>query len=322
MISEQIKELLKRGLYLLPYHLSKKQIHIDNDGLNAVKQSMRQNFYTGWRSESSYTKERYEDDLRQHLYKRLDNDRMRIVPWLDNARHLEGSKILEIGCGTGSSSVALAEQGAMVTGVDIDEGVLSVAKDRCRVYRLKAEFRMLNATEIKGAFSDARFDFIVFFACLEHMAIEERLTALKDAWDMLENGGLLVIVETPNRLWYFDSHTSQLPFFHWLPNELAFKYSRFSPREGFRELYREYNTTSEGHFLRRGRGVSFHEFEIAIKPASALKVVSSLCQFEGIRYWIRQSRLERRYKSFLRKVCPMIHEGFFDSSLDLIIEKD
>ena len=217
--------------------------------------------------------------------------------------------------------MALAEQGARVTGIDIDAGVLAVAKDQCAIYGLEAEFHLLNADAISGAFGPDKFDFIVFFACLEHMTIAERLASLRDAWGMLPLGGLLVIVETPNRLWYYDGHTSVLPFFHWLPDELAFQYSAFSPREGFRESYREHDADANTHFLRRGRGMSFHELDIAIQPVQHLKVVSSLSTFEGLRYRLRRSRLERRYKSILTQVYPGIHEGFLDDTLYLIIQK-
>ena len=111
---------------------------------------------------------------------------------------------------------------------------------------------------------DTRFDYVIFFACLEHMTINERMASLKNTWEMLDMGGFLVIIETPNRLWYFDKHTSNLLFFHSLANELTFRYSCFSPRENFRELYNEYDTDSKIHFLRRGRGLNFHEIEIAI----------------------------------------------------------
>lgn len=324
MTREQIKQFMKRFLYPVPSHLSKRQLQIDKDALHAVRESIQRNYHTGWRSQSNYSKEGCEKDRNAHLHKRLDLDRMHIIPWLDNAKRLENSNILEIGCGTGSSTVALAEQGAIVTGIDIDAGALSVAKDRCRVYGLEAEFKMLNATDIMNVFSDSRFDFIIFFACLEHMTIEERLSSLKDSWELLQTNGLLVIVEMPNRLWYFDLHTSWLPFFHWLPDELAFKYSRFSQRENFRDLYREYDVTSKQNFLRRGRGVSFHEIDLSIKPVSDLRIVSSLSGFEGIRYNLRfrESRFERRYKSFMRTVYPNVHPGFFDMNLDIIIEKD
>src|SRR5947207_646218 len=78
-----------------------------------------------------------------------------------------------------------------------------------------------------------------FYASLEHLTLEERLQAMKRTWQMLSPGGLWCAIEIPNRLWYYDSHTSQLPFFMWLPDELAFAYSRFSPRESYRNLYRD-----------------------------------------------------------------------------------
>lgn len=219
-------------------------------------------------------------------------------------------------------SYCLAEQGAKLTGIDIDAGALLVAKERAKIYGVDAEFRVLNAQDISSSFNITKFDILIFFACLEHMTLAERLSSLRMAWEMLPSGGLLIVVETPNRLWYFDNHTSKLPFFHWLPNELAFVYSKFSPRENFRELYKDYNATSKEHFLRRGRGMSFHEFDIAIGQTTNLKVISSLSTFEGIRYKLKKSRLDRQYKSILMGIYPNIHEGFFDEGLFLIIEKE
>jgi len=316
---ETIKKIAMKLLYRVPTHLSKNQIQIDNDSLSLIEKPVKDYLDEG---KSDCPKAIYEEGLKEHLYKRLEIDRARVVPWLDKAKSLNNSSILEIGCGTGSSTVALAEQGAKVVGIDIDKGGLTIAEERCKLYGLEVEFKNLNAIDLPGAFHGARFDFIIYFACLEHMTIAERLTSLEKTWDMLSAGGLLVIVETPNRLWYFDGHTSILPFFHWLPNELAFKYSCFSPREAYREWYKDYNESSEEKFLRRGRGVSFHEFDVAIKPAQDLKVISSLSSFKGFTYKLHQSRLERQYKSILRSLCPNIHEGFFDKKLDLIIEKD
>ena len=114
----------------------------------------------------------YDQDLCSHLHGRLETDRRRIVPWLDNARSLEGSRILEIGCGTSASIVAIAEQGAVVTGIDVDEGALSVARDRCDVYGIAVEFKLLNATDIFNEFADTNFDFVIFFASLEHIRLK------------------------------------------------------------------------------------------------------------------------------------------------------
>jgi 2-polyprenyl-3-methyl-5-hydroxy-6-metoxy-1,4-benzoquinol methylase len=320
-LHESIRRLVSRLVFPVPCHLSENQRRIDSASLSVIKESIRKNYHTGWRNPKNYSNQAYEEDLTDHSISRLENDRRIVVPWLDNARALQNRHILEIGCGTGSSTVALAEQGAEVTGIDTDEGALLVAKDRCKLYGLNVKFRALNAITCSEHFPPNTFDFIIFFACLEHMTISERITSLKKAWEILPRGGLLVVLETPNRLWYFDDHTSMLPFFHWLPNELAFRYSIYSPKKNFNELYLEYNRKNKEHFLRRGRSASFHEFELSIEPARDLRVISSLSSYHRLRKKFLRSRSEKKYESFLMKLYPNIHEGFFQPYLYLIIEK-
>lgn len=320
-VPEGFKRIAKKFLFPIPIHLSRNQKVIDRDGIEFLKESIKKNYHTGWRSEINYSKEMYEKELNSQLCGRLKSDRRKIVPWINDTTSLKDKNILEIGCGTGSSTVALAEQGAVVTGIDIDEGALSVARERSKAYGIKAKFIALNADQLPKTFGENEFDIVIFFACLEHMTISERLTSLQYAWEMLPPEGLLIITETPNRLWFFDSHTSNLPFFNWLPDELAFRYSRFSQRNNFRELYREYNADTKIHFLRRGRGISFHEIEMAIGSTENYRVISSLSSYEGLRFNLRKSRIERNYKSILKKIYPNIHQGFFDDSLNLIVKK-
>lgn len=321
-ISDPFKFLAKKLLFPVPSHLRKKQIKIDEEGFIEIGESIKNNFYSDWQAKYRLSKEAFENDLSAHLSRRLESDRCLVIPWLDKASSLEGKRILEIGCGTGSSAVSLAEQGAIVTGIDVNPGALAVARDRARVYGIEADFKAINADEISASFSAESFDMVIFFASLEHMTIAERLQSLHDAWDMLPKGGLLAIVETPNRLWYYDGHTSMLPFYHWLPNDLAFAYSKFSPRENFNDLYRDYTLESKQHFLRRGRGMSFHELEIAIRPVQDLKVISSFSSYASFRSKLKLTRKERKYRSLLRSFYPGIHQGFFDDTLYMIIEKD
>jgi 2-polyprenyl-3-methyl-5-hydroxy-6-metoxy-1,4-benzoquinol methylase len=318
---EGAREAAHRLLWPVPEHLRRRQLHPGEQALGAVENSCRRHYYKGWRSEASYTRDAFEKDLGDSVWQRLDSDREKVVPWLDAAMPLDGKRILEIGCGSGSSTVALAEQGAIVTGIDLDEDALHVARDRCRIYGLTAEFRAMNAQRLTGSFAAGEFDMVIFFACLEHMTIEERLGALGDVWKLLPRNGMLAVVETPNRLWYYDDHTSWLNCYHWLPDELAFHYSRFSPRENFRGMYRKYDESSREHFQRRGRGMSFHEFDLAIKPVRDLRVVSSLSSFRGLRHLLRQRRIDRDYKAMLMSMFPGIHGGFFDSDLYLLLEK-
>lgn len=318
-MNKAVERLAVKLMVPIPSRLRRNHIAVDQRGLSAVGKSVRTNYHVGWRDPANYSHQAYESDLHHHTIRRLDIDRRFIVPWLDSAGPLEGQNVLEIGCGTGSSTIALAEQGANVTGIDIDEGALTVARDRSSVYGIDAHFVNMNAGELEQF--TTKFNHIIFFASLEHMTLDERLVALRDAWSILPIGGLLTIVETPNRLWYFDEHTSKLPFFNWLPDELAFQQSRRSPRENFRELYRDHTPEAHEHFLRRGRGVSFHELDAAIRPIEAIKVISSLSSYWGARYHYRQPRLGRRYKALLKEIHPDVDQGYLDKDLYLVIEK-
>ncbi len=315
-----LKEKLKNHFFPIPDGLKKNHLYLSKEKMNEIEASIRTNYHTGWRSEAKFTPEAYKEDLQAHLINRLEDDRRRIIPWLNAAGSLKGKKILEIGCGTGSSSIALAEQGAIVIGVDLDTDALKVAEDRKRLYNLDIQFHYLNAVEVHKTFKDIDFDFVIFFATIEHMIHEERMTALQETWNMLKPGALWVVLETPNRMWYFDGHTSGLPFFQWLPDDLAFKYSKYSPRKEFSGIYREYNDETALHFLRRGRGLSFHEFDLTMGDSSKLDVVSSKIQYEKYQ-WLRMAKLEKRFKSFLKMAHPGLHDGFYDKSMDLIIRK-
>jgi S-adenosylmethionine-dependent methyltransferase len=157
------------------------------------------------------------------------------------------------------------------------------------------------------------------------MTMPERLAAIERTWNMLPAGGLWAVIDTPNRLWHFDSHTSLLPFFHWLPDELAFRYSRFSDRPRFNDLYRQPSAESLLHFLRRGRGVSFHELEVALGSLDRWEVAGWLDWRAKTR-----SRLQRlmeiasadsHYRRVLRRLAPGVHEAFLQPRLDFAIRK-
>ncbi|MBY0260752.1 MAG: methyltransferase domain-containing protein [Phycisphaerales bacterium] len=269
------------------------------------------------------------NDLANHLTVRQDHDRRQIVPWLDAAcgGRLDGARVLEIGAGTGSGTLAIAEQGAIVTGVDICERSLHVARERLAVHGLSASLHACQATDIADRFPTERFDWIIFWASLEHMVHAERVLALRRAWDMLPPGGLLCVIEAPNRLWYKDTHTSLLPFFHWLPDELAYDYAALGPREVLGAKVGPRTDESMLRFLRRGRGVSFHEFELALGPATALDVVSSRSQFE--RAAMSAADVDEHERSsahrFAAQLAAMagrpMHEGWFQPWLDLVIRK-
>lgn len=170
-----------------------------------------------------------------------------------------------------------------------------------------------------------QFDLVVFPASLEHMTLEERLEAIRTTWEMLPTGGLWCLLETPNRLWFFDQHTSRLPFFHWLPDDLALLYAQHSPRLSFRAKFGTPDGAAWLDLARAGRGVSFHELEVAVGPLARLEVVSSLALHvrrnnvvRAVAWWFSQ---RRGYERFLQRHGPRIHCGYYQEILDLLLRK-
>ena len=312
-----IKSLVYKGA---PGELSKKfSVLTDEESISLREILMPKNGNNGGA-------EITEEELNEHLVKRIAKFRNKVIPWINNLYPLQNATVLEIGCGTGSSTVALAEQGAKVYAIDINDASLQVAHRRLQLYKQEATLIPCNAMEIKSKLGHISFDCIIFFATLEHLINEERIAALRMAWDMLDKGRILCVIEAPNRLWHHDFHTSLLPFNMWLPDDLAYQYARFSKREKFRELYSDNPPGNMLGFLRRGRGVSYHEFDVAIENFDHSQVISSLEEFSkrkfiGAIYDRFRHRHYCAFKNILKKVGPKIHTGFYEPWLDILIRK-
>jgi 2-polyprenyl-3-methyl-5-hydroxy-6-metoxy-1,4-benzoquinol methylase len=330
--SRFIKSLVRPMLQpKVPKRISGNFLSVDDAGLKEIEKSLKSHYFSRPMAGESLAGEDYlatadgKKDLLDHLTNRLVDFRQSVIPWLNEAKPLSGSNVLEIGCGTGTSSIALAEQGAKLTSIDIDDESIQVARDRGKVYGLDIEFCATNATEVYNVFKGRNYDFIIFFATLEHMTNEERLSAMRTTWDMLSEGGLWCVIDTPNRLWYDDGHTSWLPFYTWLPDDLALQYSKFSPRKPFCDSFREQTDQGMMNFLRQGRGVSYHEFDLSMKKVEELDVLSSLRIWRRQKNWLwnlaRRFTLDHRFESMLVEIEPKIHRGFYQATLDLIIRK-
>ena len=309
----------------IPRPLSNNFRSTTSNSLAAIESSLRERYFKRFHDDYLQTEEG-KADLADHLSARVDRARMDIVPWISNKQSLAGARLLEIGSGTGASTLAFAEQGADVTALDVDAASLEVARVRCEEHGLRdVRFVVRNAEDVAQLFHDYRFDFVVFYASLEHMTYQERVHAIEKSWGILRPGGIWAIVESPNRLWHYDSHTSLLPFFHWLPDDLALSYMRFSPREKMRKRFEHEDAGSALRLARSGRGMSYHELAIALGDVSGLDVVSSLSSYRRRRnplsflFWLAT---ERRFELVLRKAAPAgIANAFFHPYLDVMIRK-
>lgn len=268
-------------------------------------------------------------EIERHCRIRETEFATHVVPWLSKNVMLNEACVLEIGCGTGSSGAALAPHVSRVMGFDIDYNACEAARERWRILGLEnIEAVWAAADEIRGSIDacvpDGSQDVALIFAVLEHQTVEERLATIDLCWRKIRDGGVLVIGETPNRLTYFDKHTSELSFFHLLPLELQQQYFRFSRRKEYVENLEAVSKQSPDRLgeslIRWGQSVSYHEFELVLGKEVHGMIVGHGHEHEMIA--LRPYRIEEKYLAgYLQEIGFKIHVGFSRYYLDLIIRK-
>lgn len=155
-----------------------------------------------------------------------------VLSYVD-ADRFAGKRLLDFGCGSGSSSTTLARMfpAAEVVGIELEETLLDVARARGRFYG----FRNLcfHASPAPERLPDGigSFDFVLLSAVYEHLLPHERRILLPLLWGALKPGGVLFLNGTPNRHFPLEMHTTGLPAINYLPDRLAgFISRRFSRR--------------------------------------------------------------------------------------------
>jgi len=168
--------------------------------------------------------------------------------------YLKDKMVLDVGCGPGGRSVALALKGARVIGLEpIIEGAYASMARSAQYSNIDARF-LIGIGE-KLPFKNSSFDLVTMFYVLEHTMEMDKV--LSESYRALKNGGYLYC-ELPNHLFPKEDHYGIL----WFPlmpkwfNRAYFKLRGKNPK-GFDDTH----CITRKNMIRSLKQIGFNEIE-------------------------------------------------------------
>lgn len=127
----------------------------------------------------------------------------------------EGTHLLDIGFGSGMYSIAFAQAGADVSGLEINEVLSAIARENAADDKVQVDFRLYDGSTFP--FDDRSFDYLFSVSVLEH--VSDTGFFLAEASRVLKPGGKFYLA-FPNRWRPVEAHTGIL-FLSYFPRPLA-----------------------------------------------------------------------------------------------------
>ncbi|MBI4092642.1 MAG: methyltransferase domain-containing protein [Candidatus Kerfeldbacteria bacterium] len=108
-------------------------------------------------------------------------------------------RVLDVGCGSGTQAVWMAERGLEVTGVDISKTAIVRARELAAAHAIAVDFRVADARRLP--FTDAMFD-SVFDRGVFHHQERRKASYAKEIARVLKGGGTyLLLTFSPRMRW-------------------------------------------------------------------------------------------------------------------------
>ncbi len=114
-----------------------------------------------------------------------------VPPEVDEFIHSHpAGRALDLGCGTGTSSLALAKAGWKVTGVDFTPGAIRQAKERAQAAGLSINFLVTDVTRLPSSLFEQSYDLVLDIGCYHGLPSQEKKAYGKQLEDLLAAGGI------------------------------------------------------------------------------------------------------------------------------------
>lgn len=117
------------------------------------------------------------------------------LDWIRQHVDLSGKRVLDIGCGGGILTESMAVAGARVTGIDMAEGPLAVARLHQVESGAEVDYQQATAEEM-AARHPGEFDVVTCLELLEHVPSPPQV--IQSVWQLVKPGGH-VFFSTINR---------------------------------------------------------------------------------------------------------------------------
>ena len=117
------------------------------------------------------------------------------VNWINERAPLAGQKVLDVGCGGGILSEAMAQRGAQVTGIDMGEAPLAVARLHQLESGVEVTYHQVTA-EALAEEMPGQFDVVTCLEMLEH--VPDPASIIRACYALVKPGGH-VFFSTINR---------------------------------------------------------------------------------------------------------------------------
>jgi ubiquinone/menaquinone biosynthesis C-methylase UbiE len=109
----------------------------------------------------------------------------------------QGTRVLEIGCGTGTLTMMMAKKGAAVTAIDSSPRMLAEAEKKVKAAKLEelVSLKYMDAALIGDRFSESSFDLIVSTLVFSEFPSNDRRFVLETSQKLLTPSGRLLIAD-------------------------------------------------------------------------------------------------------------------------------
>jgi 2-polyprenyl-6-hydroxyphenyl methylase/3-demethylubiquinone-9 3-methyltransferase len=108
------------------------------------------------------------------------------LDWILERADLAGRKVVDIGCGGGILTESMAGAGAEVTGIDMADGPLTVARLHQLESGMEVDYQQTTAEELAAAHAGT-FDVLTCLEMLEH--VPEPLEVIRSCAELVKPGG-------------------------------------------------------------------------------------------------------------------------------------